>query len=273
MTILDGNKLSQKIIDELAEEIKEKKLNLNLAVVLVGQSLISKSYISKKREASEKIGIKFSFHEFSDEVSQSNMEREVKRLVEEKDVSGIVIQLPLPKDIRLDDILNLVPYNKDPDMLSKDSFDKFQNKESEILPPVVSGIKKLLEEYKIDILNKNIVVVGKGRLVGKPLSVWLKNMGAKFEILDRKTEDISAYTKKADIIISGAGSIGIIKDDMIKEGAVLIDAGTSSEGGEIKGDIDKSAYDKASFVAPVPGGVGPMTVACLLDNLVKLNNG
>ena len=273
MIILDGNKLSQKILNKLAEKIKGKKLDIHLAVVLVGQNLVSKSYIAKKREASEKIGIKFSFHEFSDEVSQSNLEIEIRRLVEDEDISGIVIQLPLPKNIELEDILNLVPHNKDPDMLSKDSFDKFQNKKSEILPPVVSGIKQLLEEYDIDILNKNIVVVGKGRLVGKPLSVWLKNMGADFQILDKQTEDISAYTKNADIIISGTGSIGIIKNDMIKSGAVLIDAGTSSEGGEIKGDIDKNAYEKASFVAPVPGGVGPMTIACLLDNLVKLNNG
>lgn len=273
MIILDGQKLSQKILDNLAEEIREKNLNLNLAVVLVGENSVSKSYIAKKKEAAEKIGIKFSFYEITDEISQSNLEGEVRRLVDEKNVSGIVIQLPLPKNINLEDVLNLVPYDKDPDMLSKDSFERFSSQKSDILPPVVSGIKQLLEEYKIDISNKKIVIIGKGRLVGKPLSIWLKNIKADFEILDRKTKDIFNHTKKADIIISGTGSIGIIKIDMIKDNVILIDAGTSSEGGEIKGDINKDAYLRASFVAPVPGGVGPMTVACLLENLIKLNNG
>lgn len=272
MTILDGNKLSFKIIARLREEIRKKNLKLNLAVVLVGQSSVSNSYINKKREVAEKIGIKFSFYNFPAEILQSDLEKEIKKLADDKGVSGIVIQLPLPKHINSENVLNIVPSSKDPDMLSKKSFEKFEGQKSKIMPPVVSGIKNLLEEYKINISGKKVVVIGKGRLVGKPLSVWLKNIGADFEMLDKNTQNISFYTKNADVLVSGAGSIKIIKDDMIKKGVILIDAGTSCEGNEIKGDIDESAYRKASFVAPVPGGVGPMTVVYLLENLVKLNS-
>lgn len=262
MIILNGEKLSEKILSNLKSEIGSKKLKL--AVFLIGDNPASKSYIRKKQEACEKIGIGFELFHFPSDVD----ENELKKRIKEVSASGIVIQLPLPKRFDTNGILNLVPPQKDPDILTDINYEKFVN--GGIMPPTAGAVKRLLEEYGIGIKGKKIVLIGKGRLVGKPISAWLESKEADFDVLDSKTEDIASFTINADIIISGAGSPGVIKEDMVKEGAVLIDCGSSSEEGIVKGDIDRNAYNKASFVAPVPGGVGPMTVACLLDNLIKL---
>lgn len=271
MIILDGEKLAKKILDNVKKEIKEKNLKLNLAVVLVGDNSISRSYIDRKKKACEESGIDFELFNFPSDIPEDNLKEEIRKLSDREDVSGIVIQLPLPKEFNTSEILNLVPVKKDIDVLSESAFERFSAGQSDIFPPVAGAIKYLLNEYGIDIKGKKIVLIGKGRLVGKPLSAWLSDEGADFSAADRNTNDISSLTKKADIIISGAGSPGLIKKDMIKEGAVLIDAGSTSEEGKIKGDINKDAYEIAGYVAPVPGGVGPMTVACLIDNLIKLN--
>ena len=270
MTILDGEKLSRKVLDNVKKEIEEKQLKIKLAVVLVGDSPVSSSYILKKQEACKSVGIGSAIFRFDQSISEDDLKKEIERISDDKSISGIVIQLPLPKKFNTQEILNLVPAEKDPDVLSEAAFNKFLLNETNVFPPVAGAVKSLLEEYNIDIKDKKIALIGKGRLVGKPLAAWLKNMGADFSIIDRSICDIASITKEADIIISGAGSAAIIKSDMVKEGAILIDAGTSSEDGEVKGDIAKDAYNKASYVAPVPGGVGPMTVACLIDNLLKL---
>lgn len=261
MILIDGDRLAREIL----EGIKAKQLKL--AVILVDKSEVSKSYISKKREMCEKVGIGFELFNFSLDAKQEEIKNKIEELNNDKSVSGIVVQLPLPKNIDTPSILNAVL--KDPDVLSEASFNNF-SKNIGILPPVVKAIKYIFDKYRIDLNGKKIVLIGKGRLVGKPLSVWLSSLGADFKIVDRSTESISDFTKDADIIISGAGSSGIIQKDMVKEGVILIDAGTSSEEGKVKGDIDKEAYGKASYVAPVPGGLGPLTVACLIDNLAKL---
>lgn len=262
MIILDGKKLSEKILSNLKKRIKKQ---LKLAVVLVGDNPVSQVYIRQKKEACQKIGIDFELFKFPSKISRTKLKKEIEEIVKKPKVSGVIIQLPLPKDFNSQEFLNLIPLEKDIDVLSSAS------RTLAISPPVVEGIKRLLKEYKISIKDKKIVLVGAGRLVGKPLSIWLAKQEADFSLVDKSLKDISQYTKNADIIISGAGSPNLIKEEMIKRGVVLIDAGTSSEKGKIVGDIDSNAYKKASYVAPVPEGVGPMTVACLLDNLVKLN--
>lgn len=271
MTILDGEKLSKKILSDLKIRIEEKKLRLKIAVVLVGDSDVSKSYITKKREACEKIGIEFYLLDFPADISQEDIEKEITKLAADNSVSGIVVQLPIPKHLNTTEVLNLIPKEKDIDILSETAGKEFSAGNLIIFPPVVGAIKLLFEEYNISLENKKIVVIGKGRLVGKPIAAWLSNQKCDFEVLDRNTEDIASVTKEADIIISGAGTPSLITNEMVKDGAVLIDAGTSSEDGKVVGDIDKSAYEKASFVSPVPGGVGPMTIACLVKNVVSLN--
>lgn len=271
MIILDGKKLSEKILENLRNEIEQKQLKLKLAIILVGKNKVSEIFVRGKYEACKKVGIDFKLCSFSENIEEEKLKEKITELATDSEISGIVVQLPLPKNFNTQEILNLIPLKKDVDVLSGVAFEKFERNQLPILPPVVGAIKYFLEEYKISLANKKIVLVGKGKLVGKPLAIWLKNQGLDFSVVDRSVPDIKAITKEADIIISGAGVPGIIKEDMIKEGVILIDAGTSLEQGIIKGDIDKLAYKKASFVAPVPGGVGPVTVACLLENLIKIN--
>lgn len=278
MVVLNGKKLSERILNNIKKKINEKQLKLKLAVVSVGENIVSKSFIKKKEEACRKTGIDFELFNFSSDINETELKEKIKKLAEDKNISGIVIQLPLPKTLNTQEILNLIPEEKDIDILSEAAINKWtrglvhgSKKKKEILPPVVGAIKRLLEEYKITIKNKKIILIGKGKLVGEPLTVWLKNQGLDFSVIDRRVKDIGAFTKEADIIISGAGSPALIKENMVKEGAVLIDAGSSLEEGLVRGDIDKNCYKKASFVAPVPGGVGPMTIACLLENLIRIN--
>lgn len=272
MVILDGNKLSKEILENIAEEIRAKNFQLKLAIILVGNNLVSDSYINKKQEACAAVGIDFELFKFSSKIDEGDLKKEVKKIVKDKNVSGIVIQLPLPQKFNTSAILDLISPEKDADVLSSVSFDKFSKNNLPILPPVVGAVKYLLEQYKIPIADKKIVLIGKGKLVGKPLSVWLKNNKMKFSLLDKGINNISDFTEKADIIISGAGCPGLIKENILKDGVVLIDVGTTSEEGRIKGDVDQAAYQKASYVAPVPGGVGPVTIACLIDNLLKLHS-
>lgn len=272
MVILDGKKLSKKILKNVAKEVKKKHLSLKLAVVLVGDNLVSMSYTNKKQQACRAVGIDFQLFHFFSNIDNSELKKEIKKIVDDKNISGIIVQLPLPLKFNTSEILNLIPPEKDIDVLSDISFEKFSKNTLPILPPVVGAIKHLLGEYKISIKNKKIALIGKGRLVGKPLSVWLTNSKINFFIIDKNTDDISKFTKESDIVISGAGCAGLIREYMIKPGAVLIDVGTSSEEGKAKGDIDPLSYKKSSYIAPVPGGVGPVTVAILIENILKLKS-
>ena len=272
MIILNGKRISEKIFRNLKKEIKRKRLQLKLAVISVGDNPVSEIFIKEKEKTCQRIGISFELFEFSSNISETELKGKIKGIVNNPENSGIVIQLPLSENFNTQEILNLIPPGKDVDVLSEESTEKFREGSLKILPPVVEGIKKLLEEYKISVKNKKIVLVGAGKLVGKPLSVWLSRENADFSVVDKKTEDISSFTKKADIIISGVGKSKLITGEMVKEGAVLIDAGTSCEGCKAVGDIDfESVSKKAGYITPVPGGVGPLTVVCLLENLMKLN--
>jgi len=236
MIILDGKKLSEKILKNLKREIKKKRLKLKLAVILVGRDPVSTIFVRQKQKACEKVGIDFELFEFPSRISAAKLKKEIRKIVEDPNNSGIVIQLPLPKNLHTEEILNLIPKEKD----------------AEISSPVVCAVRRLLKEYKISLKNKNIVLVGRGRLVGQPVANWLRKQKIKFSDIDK--------IKKADIVISGVGKPNLIKGGMIKKGVVVIDVG---------GDVDfKSVSKKASYITPVPGGVGPMTVACLLRNLV-----
>jgi methylenetetrahydrofolate dehydrogenase (NADP+) / methenyltetrahydrofolate cyclohydrolase len=271
MIILDGQKIADKILDNLKKEIKRRQLKLSLAVVLVGQDSASLTFIKKKQQAAKKIGIDFSFLKFGKNITQAQLKEEIKKIIKDPENSGVVIQLPLSKNINTTEILNLVPQEKDPDVLSEISFKSFSAGTSFVLPPTVGAISYLLKEYKIDLAGKKIVVVGAGRLVGKPLAAWFELQGVDFSILDKTTADISTITQKADILISGVGKSGLVKGEMVSDGVIVFDAGTTKENGKTVGDVDfKSVSKKASYITPVVGGVGPLTVACLLENLVKL---
>lgn len=268
--ILNGKKIADRILVKLAKEVKKRRLKLKLAAVLVGKDPASLSFIRRKKQACEKIGVDFALYQFPASILQKSLENQVKRITADQKISGMIIQLPLPKSLNADAILNLVPAEKDIDCLSQKSLEKFRQEKSLILPPVVEAIKKLFKIYKINIRGKRVLVIGKGRLVGQPLMVWLPRQKAMVLTADKSTKDLSSLTKRADIIISGVGKSGLITGGMIKKGVVIIDVGSAKKGGQIVGDVDfNPCVKKAGAISPVPGGVGPLTVACLLENLLN----
>jgi methylenetetrahydrofolate dehydrogenase (NADP+)/methenyltetrahydrofolate cyclohydrolase len=234
MKLLDGKKLSQKILKDLKKELKESKLKL--AIVLVGNNPDSKKFIKQKQKACQFIGIDFKLFKFPAKIQEAKLLKEIKEIIKDSSISGIVIQLPLPKRLNTEKILKSIPKEKD----------------AEIISPVVCAISRILKEYKISLRNKKIVLIGKGRLVGQPVASWLRKQNLKFSSINK--------IKQADVVISGMGRANFIKGEMIKKGAIIIDVGE---------DVDfESVSKKAGYITPTPGGVGPMTVACLLKNLV-----
>jgi len=267
MRILDGKKLAERILVNL----KKTKLRLTLAVVLVGDNPVSKIFINQKKIACEKVGINFRLYKFSAKIKPQKLKKEIKKIVKNPANSGIIVQLPLPRRFVPEEFLNLIPEEKDIDVLSEKSLGKFYQGVLPVLPPTVAGILYLLRYYHINVKGKNIVVLGAGRLVGFPLAIQLLREKATVSVLNEFTKDAPSFTKKADILISGVGKPNLIKGKMIKKGTVVIDAGTSLKKDRLVGDVDfKSVSKKASYITPVPGGVGPMTVAFLIENLVKL---
>ncbi len=274
--ILDGKKLSQKILTTLKNEIEKKesssKLKLRLVVIQIGKNPISEIFIRQKEKKAKEIGIDFKLYKFDKSISFEKLKSEIGKIVKSPFNSGIVIQLPLPKKFDCQEILNFIPLEKDIDILSEKAKINFYFGNSRIQPPVLEAIIHFFKKYKINIKGKYIVVLGMGRLVGQPFISWLVREKATFSAVEKFFPDISFFTKKADILISGIGKPEIIKAGMIKKGAVLIDAGASFIRGKIKGDVDfKTVSKKAGLFAPATGGIGPLTVAFLLKNIVELN--
>jgi len=272
MILLNGKKLSEKILINLKRIVKKSNLKLTLAVIQVGENPVSQVFINQKKKACQKTGINFKLFKFPAEIGKLELKREIEKIVKNPENSGIIIQLPLPKKFQPEEFLNLIPEEKDIDVLSEKSLGKFYQGTLKVLPPTVQGILYLLKNYKIELRGKNVVIVGAGRLVGFPLAIQLLKEKATVSVLNEFTRDTPFFTKKADILVSGVGWPNLIKGNMVKEGVIIIDAGTSMKSGKLIGDVDfKSVSKKASYITPIPGGVGPMTVACLLENLVKLN--
>jgi len=272
MKILNGKKLSEKILVNFKKEIKKSKRQLTLTVVQVGENPVSQIFINQKKKACEKIGLGFRLFKFPAKISTLELRKEIEKIVKNPANSGIIIQLPLPKKFLPEEFLNLISEEKDIDVLSEKSLGKFYQGTLKILPPTVDGILRLLKNYKIKLLGKNVVIIGAGRLVGFPLAIQLLREKATVSVLNEFTKDAPFFTKKADILVSAVGKPNLIKGNLVKKGAVVIDAGTSMPKGKLAGDVDfKSVSQKTSYITPVPGGVGPLTVACLLENLVKLN--
>lgn len=272
MILLDGKKIAGGILAHLRKDIRKRKLMLKLAVIQVGKNPVSQIFINQKKKACEKTGINFCLSDLPAKINVSELKKEIEKIVRDSVNSGVIIQLPLPKKFIPEEFLNIIPEEKDIDVLSEKSAAKFYQGILKILPPTVNGILQLLKKYKIELKGKNVVIIGAGRLIGFPLATQLLKEKATLSVLNEFTKDAPSFIKKADILISGVGSPNLIKGNIVKKGVVVIDAGTSVKEGKLVGDVDfKSVSKKASYITPVPGGVGPLTVACLLENLVKLN--
>lgn len=271
MILLNGKKCAEEILERVREKVSAFKKRLRLAVVVVGEDPAVRSFIAKKKQAGESIGIDVRVYPFPETITTNELRKRIAEIVHEKKNSGVIIQLPLPEYINRQYILNAVTPEKDVDVLSSRAIGNFVVDKSPILPPMVGAVKALFEEYGIEYRGKTIVVAGAGTLVGKPIALWLLSEHVHFSITTSETLDAGETLRRADIIITGIGKSGFITGDMVKDGVVVIDAGTSESEGKIAGDVDfESVSKKASALTPVPGGVGPVTVAVLFRNLVTL---
>ena len=276
--ILDGWKLSQSILAGLPSSQKAK-----LAVVQVGDNPVSAKYIKEKGKAAKGLGFGFQLYKFPETIKASVLHSALIKIAKDAKNTGLLIQLPLPSHLPLQKILDRIPLQKDVDALSSKALGLFSQGALPFLPPTVHAVSLLLKEAKVQLKGARFLVIGAGRLVGLPVSLWLLREGATLTIANKATKNLSSLTKQADVIISGVGKHGLVKGSMVKKGAVVIDAGTSVESGpstrsarsgrqaKLVGDVDfKSVSRKAGYLSPVPGGVGPLTVACLFQNLVFL---
>lgn len=269
--IVDGKAIAEKIKSSLKEEISKSKKKIRLAVLKVGDDSVMTKYLEVKKKFAEAIGVNVRIYEVPADISNNKLREKLSEIVHIEENTGVIVQLPLPVAINMQYILDAIIPNKDPDMLSSRSLGKFSTGKSRIFPPVVGAIKTIFDENKIELKGKNAVVVGAGRLVGKPVATWLVGEGTTVSVIDENTKHPGDYTRKADIIISGVGKPKIIKSDMVKDGVIVIDCGTSESSGQVLGDVDPDISKRASLFAPVPGGVGPVTIAVLFRNLIELS--
>ena len=269
--ILDGKKLRDELLVQYKEKIKEEKLNITLAIILVGNNEASKLYIKNKEKYCTEVGIKVDKYLLDEDTSEEVLINLIKDLNEDEKVTGIILQSPVPDGIDFDKCSGMILPSKDVDGFTKDNvYNLYLNKKS-ILPCTVKGIIKLLEYYNIEINGKNVAIIGRGIIVGKPLAMALENRNATVSLLHSKTKDLKMFTKDADIVVVACGIPKLLKKEMIKEGSVVIDVGISRVDGKIVGDIDfDNIKDIALFVTPNPGGIGPMTIAMIIDNLIEM---
>lgn len=271
--ILDGKKLAEKILKEVKSEAGKLEKPLRLAIVIVGEDPVVRKFVEQKKKKADEAGINIRIYPFSGAITTNELRKRLAEIVHEENNHGVIVQLPLPSHINAQYILNAVTPEKDVDMLSAKSLGNFVVGKSAIMSPVAGAIKAFFEEYKIEYQAKHIAVVGAGNLVGRPVALWLLSEHATFSVITKDTPDPASLLRSADIIISGIGVSGFISEEVVREGIVVIDAGTSESEGKMIGDVDfESVSSKASFITPVPGGVGPVTIALLFKNLVTLYN-
>lgn len=256
--ILFGKPVAEKIYTEIKKEMYEKKLKPFLAVILVGENSASISYINAKERVAKELSIGFRLYHFPEIAREEEVLKLINDLNRNDYISGIVVQLPLPEKMSIANIINKISPEKD--------VDGFLGKYP---TPAASAILEILNYYKIELENKNIVIIGRGRLVGAPLEKLLIEKNIKTKICDKKTSNLGEVTRSADIIISATGASDLITSEMVNSDTIVIDAGIAESSGKICGDLAKNARNKVASYSPVPGGVGPVTVACLMKNLVQ----
>lgn len=272
--ILDGKKLREELLANYKKIIEKENLKIKLAIIQVGDNEASNIYVKNKEKYCNMVGIKTDIYKLSSDTKEEELINLIDKLNKIKEVTGIILQSPVPKHIDYDKCSKTILSSKDVDGFTKENIYKLYMNEDTIMPATVKGIIVLLKKYNINIDGSNVVIIGRGNIVGKPLSLALTNENATVSLLHSHTKDITKYTKEADIIISACGTPKIITSDMIKDNSVVIDVGVNRINGKIVGDVDfESVSKKASYITPNPGGVGPMTIAMIIDNLIKLKRG
>lgn len=270
MKKVDGKKIAKEIASSLKKQVAKLGKKPVLAVISVSQNDVSESYIKSKKSFGESIGVNVVLHKFSEDADPEVLRLSIRAVIDASDCA--IVQLPLPKHVDERKILNLIPPEKDPDVLNSFNKESFEKCKGIVSPPVSGAIAEIFERNATSLKGKKVVVLGKGRLVGSPVAAWLRCNGVLPKAHDKNDDPkiVEESLKNADAIISGIGSPNFVKPAMIKDGVILIDAGTSGQSGQVVGDIHPDCAKKASLYTPVPGGVGPIAVAKLFENLLIL---
>jgi methylenetetrahydrofolate dehydrogenase (NADP+)/methenyltetrahydrofolate cyclohydrolase len=267
--IINGKKMAEEILRRLQKLPQPRG---ELGAVLVGNDPASISFLGQKRAVAKRLQVQFSIYRYPARITQNRLQTEVSRLGYSKNINGIIVQLPLPAHIKTQQVLDLIPTKKDVDVLSSSAFGKFATGNSNVFPPVAAAISEIARRYRVAIKGKRAAVIGYGKLVGLPAAIWLAKQGATVLIANEWTNNLIRFTKGADIVVCGVGKPGLIAGDMIKRGAVIFDAGYGMRNGKPAGDCEfTSVSKKARLITPVPGGIGPLTVAMLFKNFYDLN--
>lgn len=269
--IMDGKALAEKLREALKSEINKLDRKPGLGVIIVGNNPASKIYVKRKQEACSKAGIFSVKVELPETATEEQVEAEIEKFNNDENIDGILVQLPLPGHLNEEKMLGLVSKDKDVDGFHLVNLGKLVSGEKRIEACTPKGVMKLLDHYKISLEGKHAVVVGRSRIVGKPVSLLLLEKNATVTMCHSKTINLKEYTTKADILIMAVGKPHLIKKEMVKHNAVVIDVGMNRMGEGVVGDVDFEGVSQvASYITPVPGGVGPMTIAMLLENCMEL---
>ena len=275
MQLIDGKSLANKVQATVGKEVEKLKQEKNivpgLAVILIGDDPASHAYVKMKAKACEKVGFYSITHNMPDAISQDEIIATIEMMNNNPRIDGILVQLPLPKHVDTDKILEVIDPKKDVDGFHAYNVGRLVTNLDAFVACTPLGVMKMFEEYNIDLKGQDVCVVGASNIVGKPMAALLLNANATVTVTHIFTKDLKAHTLQADIIIVGVGVPGLIKEDMVKEGAIVIDIGINRiADGSLVGDVDfKNVSPKCSYITPVPGGVGPMTIAMLLSNTLK----
>lgn len=272
--IIDGKELAKKIRNNLrieCEELKQKNIKSKLAVIMVGDDPASKVYVRNKSKACEDVGIEYDEYLLDKETTQKELIELIKKLNDEKNINGILLQSPIPSNLDINEAFRTIAPEKDVDGFNPVNVGKLVLNQDTFVSCTPYGIIKMFEEYNIDLSGKNVVILGRSNIVGKPLIHCCLNKNATVTTCHSKTQNLAQKAKEADILISAIGKAHFVTADMVKENAVVIDVGINRlDNGKITGDVDfENVKEKVSYITPVPGGVGPMTIAMLMNNVIK----
>ncbi len=258
---INGKEIAAHIYEAVKKEITASGNNPRLGILTCAPTFETEKYLTLKERKAKEVGIATEVIRLSETANLDEVLEALRKLVSRTD--GVVVQLPFPPHIDSEKIIAAIPPTHDADALNHSTHS--------VLSPVVGAIAEILRVYEVPIMNRHVTVIGSGKLVGLPASQWFMEHGASVSVVTKDTTDISYYTKNADIIVSGAGVPGLITSLMVKEGVIILDAGTSEEGGMLRGDAREEVGEKAYLFTPVPGGIGPITIAILLKNVLELS--
>lgn len=272
--IINGKKLAKEIREDLkikCEELKEKGIKPKLAVIMVGDDNASQVYVRNKSKVCDEIGIEFEEYLLDENIEQKVLLNLIEKLNKDKNIHGILLQSPIPEHLDINEAFRTIAPEKDVDGFNPLNVGKLCLNQDTFVSCTPYGIMKMFEAYNIDLTGKNVTILGRSNIVGKPLIQCCLNKNATVTVCHSKTKDLKQYTQNADVVIAAIGKSKFVTEEMIKPGAVVIDVGINrSDDGNITGDVDfESVYNKASYITPVPGGVGPMTIAMLMNNVIK----